>query len=105
MQDMEFLEYNGKQYTLISRSVGSANSTLEFYEGTFENTQNQNQTFKKSKVYTLSCPSFMEGIAIDRENNIMYCLFESAADKYKHSTDTPLDRIMLLDLNKICDNL
>jgi hypothetical protein len=118
MQDMDFLEYNDKQYTIISRSVGSANSTLEFYEDTWETQDNlvnttdsyelagqaistQEDTHKKNKVFTLSCPSFMEGIAIDEQQGLLLCTFESASTKYIKSTDIPFDRVMLLDLNKL----
>jgi hypothetical protein len=92
MQDMDFVENDGIVYTLISRSSGSANSSLDFWKD-------------GEKVFTIAMPPFMEGIAIDRDNDILYCSFESSADKYINSTDIPIDKILLLDLNKIFDFL
>ena len=88
MQDIEFIEINNNIYTLISRSCSSMNSSLDVW-------------FNNEKIGSFSFPCFLEGITADEKNNILYIIFESAANKYVNKNDIPIDRVIKLDLNKI----
>ena len=89
-----------KNYILFSYSYGISNSRIEI------KTINEDGSINNyDKAYEISCPPYLEEIIIDEDTGTLYCLFESGAASYRTGTNLVIDRIAILDINDILNNL
>lgn len=59
----------------------------------------KNGIIEEAPVEAWLLPPYLEGIALDRQQKRMYCIFESGADLYAWKTPSAIDRVVILQLS------